>query len=80
MKRVTVQHGGKKYEAEIKPGDETSGAAESTAEEVWHVTSEGATVTTFPVTPGESDGSIREKVMEWLEANQDRPQSDVGRH
>ena len=79
MKRVTVTHGGKSYEAEIRPGDEVGAGADPTAAQVWHVTSEGSTVTTFPVSPGEKGDSIREKIVEWLEANEDRPEADVGR-
>ena len=79
MQRVTVTHGGKSYEAEIRPGSEVGAGADPTAARVWHVTSEGSTVTTFPVSPGEKGDSSREKIVEWLEANEDRPDADVGR-
>ncbi len=79
MKRVTVQHRGKSYEAEIRPGEEVGAGADPTAAEVWHVTHAGSTVTTFPVTDGERGDSIREKIVEWLEANEGRPEADVGR-
>ena len=79
MQRVTVTHGGKSYEAEIRPGSEVGAGADPTAARVWHVTSEGSTVTTFPVSPGEKGDSIREKIVEWLEANEDRPDADVRR-
>ncbi|HEU4827695.1 MAG TPA: hypothetical protein VFT04_00735 [Gemmatimonadales bacterium] len=79
MKRVTVQHRGRTYEAEIRPGEEVGAGADPTAAEVWHVTREGFTVTTFPVSDGEKGDSIREKIVEWLIANEDRPDADVGR-
>ena len=79
MKRVTVTHEGKAYEAEIRPGEEVGAGADPTAARVWHVTSDGSTVTTFPVSDGETAGSIREKIVEWLIANEDRPEADVGR-
>ena len=43
------------------------------------MTSGGATVTTFPVSDGEKGDSIREKIVEWLVATEDRPEADVGR-
>ncbi len=79
MKRVTVEHRGKSYEAEIRPGAEVGAGADPTAARVWHVTHGGATVTTFPVTDGERGDAIREKIVEWLVANEGRPDADVGR-
>ena len=79
MTRVTVKHGGLTYEAEIRPGREVGATADPNAAQVWHVTHDGSTVTTFPVSDGEKGDSIREKIVEWLEANADRPDADVGR-
>jgi hypothetical protein len=79
MKRVSVNHEGRTYEAEIRPGREVGATADPNAAEVWHVTYEGSTVTTFPVSDEEKGDSIREKIVEWLEANEDRPDADVGR-
>ncbi len=46
---------------------------------VWQVTRDGAPVTSFPAQDRESPGEVREKVLEWLRANESRPEADVGR-
>ena len=46
---------------------------------VWQVTREGAPVTSFPAHDRDTPGEVREKVLEWLRANQSRPEADVGR-
>jgi hypothetical protein len=46
---------------------------------VWQVTRAGAPVTSFPAQDREAASEVREKVLEWLRANESRPQLDVGR-
>jgi hypothetical protein len=47
---------------------------------VWQVMRGGAPLTSFPAQHRERFSDIREKVLEWLEANESRPEADVGRH
>ena len=46
---------------------------------VWQVTRDGAPITSFPAEPTDGPDDVREKVLAWLEANADRPTTDVGR-
>jgi len=79
MDRVTVRHGGRTFEAKIARSDDASPTADATPAPVWQVTEGGHTVTTFPAGDSESADAIREKIVEWLRANEDRPETDVGR-
>lgn len=79
MKTITIRHGGRSYEARVERSDTASPTAEATGAAVWHVTEGGRTVTTFPASDGDSADAVRTKVTEWLTANEDRPQADVGR-
>jgi len=72
---VTVSWRGRRYEVERKDGLE----AAPEPGPVWQVTRGGAPVTSFPADPGDGPGSVREKVVAWLEANQSRPATDIGR-
>ena len=38
-----------------------------------------APITSFPAEPTDGPDDVREKVLAWLEANADRPTTDVGR-
>jgi len=69
--RVTVWWQGEEYDAVRKNGPES--------DPVWEVLHEGAPVTSFSAEPDEAAGSVREKILGWLEANRSRPAMDVGR-
>ena len=73
--RVTVSWQGKQYEAVRKEGRE----AEPEPGPVWQVTRDGAPVTSFAAEDAEGAGEVRDKIVEWLEANESRPSLDVGR-
>lgn len=73
--RVQVSWRGKSYEAVRRTGRE----AHPDPAPVWQVTHDGAPVTSFPAQSDDGDGQVREKVVEWLEANESRPSQDVGR-
>jgi hypothetical protein len=73
--RVEVSWRGKSFEAVRRTGRE----AQPDPGPVWQVTHDGAPVTSFPVQPDDDAGQVREKVVEWLEANEARPSQDVGR-
>jgi hypothetical protein len=73
---VTVSWRGESYEVERKEG----AAASPEPGAVWQVTRDGAPITTFPADPEDDQGAVQEKVLAWLEANADRPTTDIGRH
>jgi hypothetical protein len=73
--RVTVWWQGQEYDAVRQPGHEV-GAGPA---EVWQLQNDGAPLTSFPADPGEGAGAVKEKILEWLEANRSRPALDVGR-
>jgi hypothetical protein len=73
--RVTVWWQGQEYDAVRQEGDEAGAGAGY----IWQLLHDGAPVTSFPSEPGEAAGSVKEKILEWLDANRSRPAMDVGR-
>ena len=73
--RVTVWWQGEEYDAVRKQGE----ASEPDPGPVWQLLHDGALLTSFAAEPGESPGSVKEKIFGWLEANRSRPALDVGR-
>ena len=71
--RVTVWWQGEEYDAVRR------NTSDSASGPVWEVLHNGAPVTRFPAEPDEAAGSVREKILGWLEANRSRPAMDVGR-
>jgi hypothetical protein len=72
--RVTVWWQGEEYDAVRRDGAETS-----TPGPTWQLLHDGAPITSFAAEPGEPAGSVKEKILGWLEANRTRPAMDVGR-
>ena len=79
MQHVTIQHNGLTYSARVRDGEDVTATAGPAGDRVWDVTQGGATITSFPASPGDSKASVERKIVEWLEANADRPAQDVGR-
>jgi hypothetical protein len=73
--RLAVSWRGEKYE--VVRRDERDAIPEPGP--VWQVTRAGAPITSFPAQHRERPSDIRDKVLEWLEANESRPAADVGR-
>ena len=73
--KVTVTWRGREYEAIRKTGR----AAEPEPGAVWHVTQDGAPVTSFPADPADGPLEVSEKIVRWLEGNETRPTEDIGR-
>ena len=73
--RLAVSWRGEKYE--VVRRDERDAQPEPGP--VWQVTRDGAPITSFAAQHRERPADIREKVLEWLEANESRPEADVGR-
>ena len=65
--KLSIHHRGAEYEAEVRPVTPVNEDA-AAAPDAWHVVRQGRVVTTLPVEPGESEGSVREKIVEWLDA------------
>lgn len=76
VERLAVSWQGEEYEVERRDGRE----AMPEPGPVWQVTRDGAPVTSFPAQDREGAAEVREKVLEWLRANESRPELDVGRH
>jgi hypothetical protein len=73
--RQVVSWQGSEYEVVRRDGPE----ARPEPGPVWQVTRDGAPVTSFPAQDRESPETVRGKVLDWLRANQSRPEADVGR-
>ena len=73
--RVTVWWEGQEYDAVRQDGTESGSGPGS----VWQLLHQGAPVTTFSAEPADSAGAVKEKILEWLDANRSRPAMDVGR-
>ena len=65
--RFNVSYRGSEYEAEVRPVTPVNEDA-AAAPEAWHVVREGRVVTTLPYERGESESSVREKIIAWLDA------------
>ena len=73
--RLAVSWAGEEYEVVRRDGRE----ALPEPGPVWQVTRDGAPITSFPAQGGEGPAEVRSKVLDWLRANQSRPETDVGR-
>jgi hypothetical protein len=73
--RLAVSWQGSEYEVVRRDGRE----AMPEPGPVWQVTRDGAPVTSFPAHDRDAPTDVLEKVLEWLRANQSRPEADVGR-
>jgi hypothetical protein len=60
MKQLSLEYRGKQITATL--GDEPP---------MWYVTIGGTALTKFPARPEETEASVRERVLAWLEANPD---------
>jgi hypothetical protein len=73
--RLAVSWRGQEYEVVRRDGRE----AMPEPGPVWQVTRDGAPVTSFPAEEQDRPDAVREKVLDWLRANESRPELDVGR-
>ena len=73
--RLTVSWQGREYEVVRREGREAMPEPGS----VWQVTRDGAPITSFPAEWQDRTAEVRDKVLEWLRANESRPELDVGR-
>jgi hypothetical protein len=73
--RVTVWWQGEEYDAVRRQGPD----AAPDPGPVWQLLHDGTPVTSFAAVPDESAGAVKQKILDWLEANRTRPAMDVGR-
>jgi len=73
--RLTVSWRGEQYQVVRRDGPD----ARPEPGPVWQVMRGGAPITSFPAQHRERPADIRDMVLEWLEANESRPEADVGR-
>ena len=72
MNQVTLDFHGKQVSATLNRGQTDSAAAPSRSEApMWYVTIGGTALTKLPAQPGETEASLRERVVAWLEKHPD---------
>jgi hypothetical protein len=72
MKPVTLEYQGKQITATLDRGQTLSGKTPpQEAPPMWYVTIGGTALTKFPATPGDSEASVRRRVLAWLKAHPD---------
>ena len=72
MEQVSLEYRGKQITATLNRGQTLSGSALPRGEPpMWYVTIGGTALTKFPAMPGDTEASVRGRVLAWLEANPD---------
>ena len=72
MQQLTWEFRGKQISATLNRGETESGASlPRTEPPMWYVTIAGTALTKLPAPPNESEASVRERVVAWLEAHPD---------
>jgi hypothetical protein len=69
---VTVTYQGKQVTASLSQGQTLSGEVlPSKKAPLWHVTIAGTALTQFPAAAGDTEESVRERVLRWLREHPD---------
>jgi hypothetical protein len=72
MEQVIVDHQGKQITAALSGGQTASGGVSpSEGPATWYVTIAGTALTKFPATPGDTEESVRARVVQWLKEHPD---------
>jgi hypothetical protein len=72
MEQVSVEHQGKQVTAALSRGQTTSGEIlPAGGPAMWYVTIAGTALTKFPATPGDTEESVRARVLKWLAEHPD---------
>jgi hypothetical protein len=72
MEEVTVEYRGKRLTAALSSTQTLSGQAlPGDQSAMWHVTIGGTALTKFPASPSDTEESVTERVIRWL---QDHPE------
>jgi hypothetical protein len=72
MEQVTLEFEGKQINAALNEGQTLSGELLSRGEPpMWYITIGGTALTKLPATPDDTEESVRDRVLAWLEENRD---------
>jgi hypothetical protein len=72
MDQVTLEFQGKQITAALNQGQTMSGQPLGRAEPaMWYVTIAGTALTKLPASSADTEASVRQKVISWLEAHPD---------
>jgi hypothetical protein len=72
MDQVSLEFRGKRIHAALNKGQTLSGQALPQVEPpMWYVTIGGTALTKLPATASDTEASVRERVLAWLEAHPD---------
>jgi len=67
MSEITIEYRGKQITASLGRGETTAGPATPAGDQaLWYVTIGGTALTKFPATPGDSEETVRTRVLQWL--------------
>jgi hypothetical protein len=72
MEQITLELRGKQITATLNRGQTESGEVLSRAEPpMWYITIAGTALTKLPASPSDTEASVRDRVIGWLEAHPD---------
>ena len=72
MDQVNVEFRGEQISAALNEGQTLTGELLSREEPaMWYLTIGGTALTKLPALPGDTEASVRQRMLEWLEANPD---------
>jgi hypothetical protein len=72
MHEVTLDFRGKRITATLNRGETESGTQLPRAEPpMWYVTIAGTALTKIPAEPDDSEATVRDRVLTWLQEHQD---------
>jgi hypothetical protein len=71
MEQVSLEYLGKQVTAALDRGQMISGPTRPQEAPMWYVTIGGTALTKFPATPGDTEASVRDRVLAWLKSHPD---------
>ena len=72
MEQVSLEYRGKQINATLNRGQTLSGQTLPREEPpMWYVTIGGTALTKFPASSGDTEASVRGRMLAWLDANPD---------
>ncbi len=72
MDQVSINFEGKQVSATLNAGQTLSGEVLGRAEPpMWYVTIAGTALTKLPASPEDTEASVKDKVLNWLEEHRD---------
>jgi hypothetical protein len=67
MQQITIEHRGKQITASLNTGQTVTGESLSREEPpTWYLTIAGTALTKLPASPGDTEESVRARVLQWL--------------